>query len=337
MIWTSGIDKLCTYVNQGWLDFTGRPLEEQLGNGWSEGVHPVDLPDCLDEYSRAFDQREPFQLEYRLRRCDGQYRWLLDSGVPRFDADGSFVGYIGSAIDVTQHKLAEAALSTMSQRLIDAQEEERAWIARELHDDIGQRLSLLMMNLKGASDRNSLNEIRDGIHKAMQQVLDVADATRALSHRLHPPNLDYAGLEAAASACCSELAEQYKVKISLHSDNIPSELSREVSLCLFRILQEALQNAIKHSGSRHFRVSLKGRTSDIELAVHDTGTGFKPEQAFQGRGLGLRSMKERLKLVKGKFSIDSELGRGTTIHAWVPLSPRRPQANGKIVDGKESV
>jgi PAS domain S-box-containing protein len=337
MIWISDVDKLCTYVNQRWLDFTGRPLEEQLGNGWSEGVHPDDLTHCLDKYTRAFDRRELFQVEYRIRRCDGQYRWLLDSGVPRFDADGSFAGYIGSAIDVTQHKLAEAALSTMSQRLIEAQEEERARIARELHDDIGQRLPLLMINLMALCHRTSLDEIRDGINKAIQLASDIASEARALSHRLHSPNLDYVGLEAAASAFCRELAAQHKVKISLHSENIPPDLPRKVSLCLFRIMQEALHNAIEHSGSQHFRVSLKGRGSDIELAVHDTGSGFKPEQAFKGRGLGLGSMKERLKLVEGKISIDSELGRGTTIHAWVPLSPRRPRANGKSVDGQDSV
>jgi PAS domain S-box-containing protein len=326
MIWISDVDKQRTYLNQRWLDFTGLPPEEQLGNRWSEGVHPDDLTQCLDKYAKAFDQREPFQIEYRLRRYDGEYRWLLDSGVPRFDPDGSFAGYIGSAIDVTQQKLAEAALSTMSQRLIEAQEDERARIARELHDHIGQRLSFLMMNLVGVRERTSLNEIRHGIDKAIQQTSDLAGEMRALSHRLHPPNLDYVGLEAAASACCSELAEQHKVKISFRSENIPPDLSREVSLCLFRILQEALQNAIKHSGSQHFRVSLKAGTHDIELAVHDKGTGFKPEEAFKGRGLGLRSMKERLKLVKGTVSIDSELGRGTTIHAWVPLSHSGAQA-----------
>jgi PAS domain S-box-containing protein len=329
MIWISGVDKLCTYVNQRWLDFTGRPLEAEIGNGWTEGVYPDDLRHCLDTYTKAFDQREAFQIEYRLRRWDGQYRWLLDSGVPGFDAGGLFVGYIGSVIDVTQHKLDEAALSTMSQRLIDAQEKERGWIARELHDDIGQRLSLLIMNLQRLCDRTSLTEIRGGVYKAIQQALDLGSEMRALSHRLHSPSLDYGGLEAGASAYCGELGEHYKVEISFHCENIPTDLSEEVSLCLYRILQEALQNAIKHSGSERFRVLLKGGTNDIELAVQDTGTGFQPEQAFKENGIGLRSMRERLKLVNGKFSIDSELGRGTTISAWVPLSPKARRTNGQ--------
>jgi PAS domain S-box-containing protein len=327
MIWICDSDKLCTYVNQRWLDFTGRPLEAELGYGWSELVHPDDLRDCLDKYTVAFDRRESFQMEYRFRRYDGQYRWLLDSGAPRFDADGSFVGYVGSVIDITQHKLAEAALSTMSQQLISAQEEERARIARELHDDIGQRLALLIMNLRRLCEFSSLTEIRDGIHQAIQQASDLGSEMRTLSHQLHSSNLDYVGLAAAASAYCSELAEQHKVNISLYSENIPPDLSREVSLCLFRILQEALQNAIKHSGSQGLRVSLKSRTNEIELAVLDTGTGFIPEQAFKRRGMGLSSMKERLKLVKGKLSIDSELGRGTTIHVRVPLSQKPPRAN----------
>jgi signal transduction histidine kinase len=135
--------------------------------------------------------------------------------------------------------------------------------------------------------------------------------------------LDYVGLEAATSAYCSELREQYKVGISLHYENIPGDLSRDVSLCLFRILQEALQNAIKHSGVEHFRVLLKSANNGIDLVVHDMGAGFEPKQAFKGRGIGLTSMKERLKLVNGQISINSELGRGTTIHARVPLRPKR--------------
>jgi PAS domain S-box-containing protein len=322
MIWLSGVDKECTYVNQRWLDFTGRSLEAELGNGWSESIHPDDLSQCLDKYITAFDRRDSFQLEYRLRRRDGQYRWLLDSGEPRFDADGSFIGYIGSVVDVTEHKSAEAALSATSQRLINAQEEERAWIARELHDDIGQRFSLLMMNLSRLPDLNSLTQVRAGILKAIQQASDLGNEMRTLSHRLHSASLDYVGLAAAASAYCSEVAEQHQVEIRLHSENISRNLPREVSLCLFRILQEALQNAIKHSGAREFRVFLNGKSNEIELAVHDSGTGFDPVQAFNGRGIGITSMKERLKLVNGMVSIDSQVGRGTTIHARVPLSPK---------------
>ncbi len=107
MIWMSGTDKLCNFLNKGWLDFTGRSLEQELGNGWAEGVHAENRHRCLAVYERAFDAREPFTMEYRLRRNDGEYRWVLDSGTPRFASDGAFLGYIGSCFDITERKLAE--------------------------------------------------------------------------------------------------------------------------------------------------------------------------------------------------------------------------------------
>ncbi len=107
MIWMSGTDKLCNFFNKGWLDFTGRSLEQELGNGRAEGVHAEDRHRCLAVYERAFDAREPFTMEYRLRRNDGEYRWVLDSGTPRFASDGAFLGYIGSCFDITERKLAE--------------------------------------------------------------------------------------------------------------------------------------------------------------------------------------------------------------------------------------
>jgi two-component system, LuxR family, sensor kinase FixL len=116
MIWMSGVDKLCTFVNKVWLDFTGRALEQELGNGWSEGVHPEDLDHCLEVYVRSFDARQHFAMEYRLRRKDGEYRWLLDNGVPRFGPDGTFLGYIGSCIDVTRMKETEEALHESQKR-----------------------------------------------------------------------------------------------------------------------------------------------------------------------------------------------------------------------------
>ena len=116
MIWMSGPDKLCTYFNQPWLGFTGRSLRQELGNGWAEGMHPEDRQNCWQTYSEAFDRS--------LRRHDGEYRWVLDIGVPRFDFDGTFAGYIGSCLDVTERKRAEEALSPIGQRLIEALEEE---------------------------------------------------------------------------------------------------------------------------------------------------------------------------------------------------------------------
>ena len=104
MIWMSGTDKLCTYFNKPWLDFTGRSIESELGNGWAEWVYPEDFKTCMETYIKAFDRREKFSMEYRLRRHDGEYRWILDIGVPRLNEDGSFAGYIGSCIDVTERK-----------------------------------------------------------------------------------------------------------------------------------------------------------------------------------------------------------------------------------------
>jgi two-component system, LuxR family, sensor kinase FixL len=107
MIWMSGMDKLCTFFNKGWLDFTGRQLEQELGNGWAEGVHRDDFDRCLEVYVSSFDARQPFTMEYRLRRSDGAYRWVLDNGTPRFEPDGRFLGYIGCCIDITERKLAQ--------------------------------------------------------------------------------------------------------------------------------------------------------------------------------------------------------------------------------------
>jgi PAS domain S-box-containing protein len=110
MIWVAGEDKLCTYFNQQWLDFTGRPLDQELGNGWANGVHPSDFDQCLKIYETAFGNRQPFTMEYRLRRADGVYRWVIDNGTPRFSTAGEFLGYIGSCLDITDRKESEASL-----------------------------------------------------------------------------------------------------------------------------------------------------------------------------------------------------------------------------------
>lgn len=321
MIWVSGADKMCTYFNHGWLKFTGRPIEAELGEGWSAGVHSEDLQRLSETYGQAYDQCKPYNTEYRLRRYDGEYRWVVAQGVPRFNAEGSFVGYIGTCIDITERKLAEEALSTVSQRLIEAQEEERTRIARELHDDIGQRVALLTVGLAGL--KRLLPPSEYGIEEATKQLRELGDDIQALSHRLHSSKLEVLGLAAAAAGFCREFSDLQKVTIDFRSENVPKELPPETLLSLFRVLQEALQNASKHSGSRNFQVRLRGGTREIELAVQDSGIGFELEEALKGRGLGLTSMRERLKLVDGELFVDSNPERGTTVHVRVPLHPKR--------------
>jgi signal transduction histidine kinase len=233
------------------------------------------------------------------------------------------VGAVVAFLDITGRKLAEAALASVSGRLIEAQEQERTRIGRELHDDIGQRLALLAVQLQQLSqDSVVLPEVRGRMRELQKQVLEISSDIQSLSHELHSAKLQYLGIAAAMKGFCREFGEQQKVEIDFNTDDLPSPLSPDISLCIFRVLQEALHNSAKHSGVRHFEVRLWGDSDEIHLTVRDSGVGFDREKAKTSRGLGLISMEERLKLVNGMLSIDSRPKGGTTIHARVPLRPR---------------
>ena len=577
LIWTAGTDKLADYFNKTWLEFTGRSFEEEIGNGWENDVHPEDLQRCLVTFSDCFDRQEKFKLEYRLRRQDGEYRWIVDTAVPRLSRDGSFKGYVGIGVDVTDrrwvererdlalerlrlamksgkcvgwdldvksgrdswfgdlqaifgmssdtfigriedfyhrvlpedrervakavhdakrdrkpyaadfrvvrldgsvrwlsadgkfyyapngepermlgmaiditerkrveealreseerlrlaaqagkmfafewdvatdtivrsseaarvlgstneptrlsrqqalatihpedraglvaeianltpqdpicnityrwllpngsvtwleksaraffdeqgnmvrmigmvadvtdHKLAEEALSGVSRRLIEAQEQERSRIARELHDDVAQRLALVAIELQHFQQNppSSPLEMSSRVEEFHKGIMEISDDVQALSHELHSSKLEYLGIIAAVKGFCREFGEQQNIEVKFESHELPTPLPVEVSLCLFRVLQEALHNAVKHSGVKRFVVRLWAASREIHLTVSDLGEGFDAGQAIRGRGLGLTSMKERLHLVKGELSIDSAPKHGTTIHARVPL------------------
>jgi signal transduction histidine kinase len=250
----------------------------------------------------------------------------MSAGVPRYSENGSFAGYIGSAVDITDQKLAAEALSNLSRNLIEAQEKERAWIARELHDDLGQRAVGLAMQLHSCVQAlpNGTSE-RARVQKAYDQTSTLAHDIQAISHRLHSAELQHLGLASTAAGLCRELSEQHNVEIDFSHSGVPGNLSKDIALCLFRVLQEALNNAIRHAGVRHFKVTLRGTPTEIELEVIDAGRGFDPK-AVTGHGLGLIGMQERLSLVKGDVFIESRPGGGTTIRARVNLGSAEDRA-----------
>src|SRR4029077_14483756 len=230
------------------------------------------------------------------------------------------VGAVVAFIDITERKLAEVALANVSRRLIEAQEQERTRIGRELHDDIVQRLALVAVELQQLHDTSLiLPRVRCRMGELQKQTSEIATDIQSLSHELHSATLQYLGIAGAMRGFCREFAEHKKVEINFQPHDVPSPVPPDTALCFFRVLQEALHNSAKHSGVRHFEVRLWGTSDEICLTIRDSGVGFDREGAKTSRGLGLISMEERVKLVKGTLSIDSQPKRGTTIHARVPL------------------
>jgi signal transduction histidine kinase len=219
-------------------------------------------------------------------------------------------------------KQTQDALFSVSNRVVEAEEQERHRIASDLHEDIGQRLTLLTIETEQleADAANPMVDVPSRMDSVRKQTLEILADVKFLAHELHSPRLQYLGIAAVMSSFCKEFGERKRVEIDFRNEGLPSFVPPDVALCLFRVLQEALHNAGKHSGVRHFDVQLSGTSNEIHLTVSDCGVGFSLATARTGRGLGLNRMQERLKLVKGSLSIDSQPKRGTTIHARVPFT-----------------
>jgi PAS domain S-box-containing protein len=257
----------------------------------------------------ALETGAPYELVLKMARDDGTQRWVTARGEVQRDSTGSVAGLRGTVQDITERKLAEEALSTVNGRLIEAQEAERARIARDLHDDIGQRLAMLAMaaaQLKGLLTDSAGAEARRCLEALQKQTAEI---------------IGDLGFMPAMRGFCEELARQKGAEITFRCENVPGSPPADVSLCLFRVLQEALHNALRHSGARHFDVHLRADGNTIDLAVRDAGAGFDLHTVDQRVGLGLTSMNERLRLVGGELLIESQPARGTTILARAPLRP----------------
>ena len=282
------------------------------------------FPDIPERWKQAHRRA----LEGETSRAE-EDRWDRESGTswerweirPWQNLDGRPGGILIFSEDITRRKQMEEAISGVSGKLIEAQERERHRIARDLHDDICQQLALASIELEQFERKrpDSISEHRRHIGELRKRIMDISNDVQMMSHELHSAKLSYLGVAAAMKGFCREFGEHHKVEIEFESHDLPCQLPPDVSLCLFRVLQEALRNAAKHSGVKQFDVHLWGTSGDVHLTISDLGSGFDIEAAKEGRGLGITSMQERLKLVKGDLTIASQPQSGTVIHALVPL------------------
>jgi PAS domain S-box-containing protein len=314
-------------VNETFEQQTGWCRDEVIGRS------PSDINLWVDPNQRSLFIKQLLaessvrELEVRIRRKDGQIRTTLGSS-ELIEVNGKPCALTVIA-DITERKLAETVLANVSRKLIEAQEQERARIARELHDDISQRLAMLAIELEQV--QNDPSEIQQRVSELRRQTTEISNGVHALSHDLHSSQLELLGAVAGMKNWCKEFGERQGMQIDYIQD-VRSTLPQEIGLCLFRVLQEALHNAVKHSGVKRTEVQLHEESDEIHLTIRDLGKGFDVD-AKKGRGLGLTSMQERVRLVNGTIEIQSMPMAGTAIEVRVPLESQR-FPTGIVVDDK---
>jgi signal transduction histidine kinase len=274
------------------------------------------MPERWKEVHRRCVDGETLRAdEDRWDGKDGPH-WARWEVRPWKTAEGTVGGILILAEDITRRKQMEETLSTMSRKLIDSQEQERARIGRELHDDINQQLAMLAVDLEQL--QNDPSDVQNRLQELRKQTADLSNDVQALSHELHSSKLEYLGVAAGIRSWCKEFGERQKFDLDFKSD-VSSVLPSELGLSLFRVLQEAMHNAVKHSGVRRIEVQLSQDASEVHLIITDQGVGFDVHEAMQRSGLGLVSMRERVRLLNGTIAIESKPMHGTTVHVRVPL------------------
>lgn len=315
-----------------WKEMHGFSKEEdyQTFEQWSERIHPDDRARVLgnlDDYLAR--RRQGFREEYRIRRRDHSWMWVLDRAYALWNEDGRAVRLVGSEKDITQRKQAEellrqheAQLEDLTAKLLTAQERERQRIARELHDDFTQRLAVLAVDI-GSLEPLCLSQITllPRIQAMREIAVRLAEDVHNFSYQLHPSLLEHLGLEVAIRDHVDDFSRRTGLAVQYEQRRVPTTLSMDIATCLYRVTQESLQNVSKHAKASKVLVRVLGTPRGIGVCVRDNGKGFSPDPAgIPFRGLGLISMEERVRLLKGTFRIHSYPGKWTEVHAWVPLA-----------------
>ena len=339
-LWMASAEDENSFINSPFARFLGTD-QNRLSKSWSDYIHPEDAEPARAEFLKSLRAHSEYMHEFRIRRYDGEYRWVVSKAVPRFSAKGTFLGFAGSLLDITGRRLAEQKLreanaslaaelaestrkeqeiQELSARLIDAQEEERKRLARELHDDLSQQIAALSiatgsLKLQIPEDRLEAREKSDRIHDKLVQL---AAAVRRISHELHPAILEYSGLAVAVRAYCEEFGALTGIHVSLDIQGSFEGVSPAATLCLFRVTQEALRNVAKHARVSAASVGLKRAGGILHLTVSDAGQGIEPGRAAATAGLGLLSIRERVRVVRGEVEIRTGPGQGTSVIVQVP-------------------
>jgi PAS domain S-box-containing protein len=318
-------DQGVAYVDQRFRDVCGVVLagepDLQALEFWIEHLHP-------DDRARVMHMREQLHagkldrlsIEYRfLHPAEGQ-RWIRHlAQVTQRDAAGRAVVTFGVLRNITEQKRAEKDLRDLSQRLIRAHEEERALLARELHDDVTQRLAVLAIDA-GLAERAAPDGVQAMAMRAIREgLVRLSEDIHSLAYQLHPSVLAELGLSEALRTECERVGHRSRVHLRVDLDPLPAVVGKDRALCLFRVAQEALNNMNRHSGASAASISLRQEDGGILLTVRDNGIGFDPGSSGVSRSLGLASMRERVRLVDGSLDIESAPDQGTVIVAWIPV------------------
>ena len=320
VVWEAAADTWqFTYISDQATRIFGYPLKQWYEPGFlALHIHRKDRDRTLSFFRMQSQVAEQYDFTFRLLAKDGRVVWVHNL-VSVARENSKPVNLRGFMIDITDQKCAEEALRDLGGRLIAAQEEERSRVARELHDDLNQRMAILSIELEQLGQAMQKQPgLRRRFRALQRQAQEISADLHRLSYKLHPSKLDHLGLGPSVKSLCEELARNRRLKIELRQKGFPATLPGDVTVCVFRIVQEALSNCLKHSSAQAAQVVLEKTGSAIHLSVSDNGCGFDPESHLN-HGLGFISMRERVRLIAGEMHVYSRPQCGTRIEVVVPL------------------
>ncbi len=336
LIWISDPDKRITWVNQAWLSFTGRTMEQELGSGWTKSLHPEDGDHFLQQFNDCFEQREEFRMECRMQTAGGAYRWLAGRAVPRYNDDRAFLGYVGVFADVSDARESQERLRIANEQLVrvareravhllelsteltlaEQREQDRLYV--RLHDHVQPLLIAARLKLSALSKKTAQEKSLEVAAEVRELISQVIQTTRNLSVHLNPPMIRNGGLGQALTSLCGWMRSTYGLKIALHCAPGIEPGDFVIRALCFNAIRELLMNVVKYAGTEHVSIDLEAEDGGLlRVDVEDNGAGF--DDRTRQHGSGLDNIQRRLEMVGGSLSIHSEIGVGTVVTLRVPL------------------